>query len=207
LHVDGGVDPVHAKLQLRFRNTGKAAAVFHVRAADGFSGPWTYTVGAQDDAADTFNAAGAYDASGHGPNGFFRRFAGRVSLQNVDLTVQAVYDGVSGGIALVVRNDGGHAVKVNIADAYSKRTITRSIQGHDTFTLSSDLNESFGGYDFLVTADSDSSFARQLAGTSKRARQHDRPGDRFGSGPPHRGRVTRPWRARALSARGRTHNL
>ncbi len=164
LHVEGGLDPFQTKLQLRFRNAGRAAAVFHVRAGDGLAGPWTYTVGAGDDLSDAFAAAGAYDYSVYGPNGFLRRFAGGVGIQHVDLTVQTIYDRQSGGITLVLQNAGPHAVQVRIADAYSQHTTTRAIQGRDTFTFSSGLDKSSGWYDFLISTDANPSFARQLAG-------------------------------------------
>jgi phospholipase C len=163
LQVDGSVDPLQTKLQLSFRNTGSAAAVFHARAADGLTGPWSYTVGAGDSLDDTFTAAGAYDISVYGPNGFLRRFAGR-GIESAALTVQTVYDRVGGGIALVIRNNSWRAVNVTIADAYSNQKTTHLIQAHDAFTFSSHLSDSLGWYDFLITADSMPSFARHLAG-------------------------------------------
>jgi phospholipase C len=164
LDVDGTVDRLHSKLDLRFRNTGHAAAVFHVRAADGLSGPWTYTVGARDEVSDTFVATGGYDLSIFGPNGFLRRFADGVGVGSVDLTVQAIYDGAFGGITLVLENHGVRPITITIVDAYSKHPTTRSIQGHDRFTSSHALDRSFSWYDFLITADASPSFARRLAG-------------------------------------------
>jgi phospholipase C len=164
LHVDGTVDALQTKLTLSFRNTGKAAAVFHVRAGDGLSGPWTYTVGAGHEVSDAFAVAGGYDLSVYGPNGFLRRFAGSVGIESVRLTIQATYDRPSGGIELALRNFGSHSLKVSIANAYAKHTTTHTIEGHDAFTVSHGLGSSFGWYDFLITTDASPTFARQLAG-------------------------------------------
>ena len=154
---------LQTRLQLRFRNTGQAAAVFHVRSGDGLSGPSTSHGRRRRRGFDAFGAA-AYDVSVFGPNGFLRRFAGGLGIQSVDLTVRTIYDRASGGIALVLQNHGSHALKAHIADAYSGHTTTAVIQGHDTFTLSSGLDRSFGWYDFLITTDSSRAFARHLAG-------------------------------------------
>jgi phospholipase C len=164
LDVEGQVDALQTKLQLTFRNTGAAAAVFHVRAADGLSGPWTYTVGAGDELVDTFAAGGAYDFSVYGPNGFLRRFADGVGIQRVSLSAQAVYDGGSGEITVLLRNDGSRALTVTIADAYSKQTRAVPLHAHGTFAFSDRLDGSSGWYDFLITSDSGPSFVRQLAG-------------------------------------------
>ncbi len=45
LGVRARVDRTRRAVELHFRNTGKAAAVFHVRAGDGKRGAWSYTVG------------------------------------------------------------------------------------------------------------------------------------------------------------------
>jgi len=53
---------------------------------------------------------------------------------------------------------------VSIIDAYSGKTHTRTIHPHDSATFVSELQGSFGWYDLSVTAESDASFRRQLAG-------------------------------------------
>src|SRR5262249_28386101 len=59
LHVHGQVDAAAGGVELFFRNTGKAGAVFHVRSGDNQNGPWTYTLGAGDEASDTLGTRGA----------------------------------------------------------------------------------------------------------------------------------------------------
>jgi phospholipase C len=166
LHVDGEVSASHGGVKLSFRNSGKAGAFFQVRSGDGQTGPWAYTVGAGDKTSDSFGTSGAtsYDFSVLGPNGFLRTFAGGLGEDSANLTVNAIHDEDSEGIALAIRNHGSSAEKVSIFDAYSGKTHTRMLDPHDSATYVNHLHKSFGWYDITVRIDSDASFKRQLAG-------------------------------------------
>jgi len=166
LHLEGEVKASHGGVQLFFRNTGKAGAVFQVRSGDGQTGPWTYTVGAGDETSDSFGTSGAtsYNFSVFGPNGFLRTFAGGLGAGSANFTVNAIYDQESEAVALVIRNHSSSAEKVSIFDAYSGKTRTHLLHPHDIVTYVSQLHESFGWYDLTVRVDSDASFQRQLAG-------------------------------------------
>jgi len=163
LHVDGEVSA--SGMQLFFRNTGQAAAVFQARSGDGQTGPWTYTVGARDQASDHLAATRfSYDWVVYGPNGFLRTFAGSLGADSAKLTVKTSYDRNSGGVALVIQNQGSSAERVSVFDAYSGKTHTRALAPHGSATFVSELEESSGWYDFRVTVESDASFERQSAG-------------------------------------------
>lgn len=163
LHVDGEVNA--SGVQLFLRNTGKAAAVFQVRSGDGQAGPWTYTVGARDEASDNLAATGAsYDLSVSGPNGFLRAFLGSLGADSAKLIVKTSYGEASGGIALVIQNHGSGAETVSVFDRYSGKTQTRVLPPNGSATFVSPLEESFGWYDFSVKVGSDPGFLRQLAG-------------------------------------------
>jgi phospholipase C len=166
LHVDGEVSASHGGVKLFFRNSGKAGAFFQVRSGDGQTGPWAYTVGAGDKTSDSFGSSGAtsYDFSVFGPNGFLRTFAGGLGTDSANVTVEAIYDEDSEGIALAIHNHGSSAEKVSIFDAYSGKTHTHLLQPHDSATYANQLHKSFGWYDITVRVDSDASFQRQLAG-------------------------------------------
>ena len=166
LHAEGEVNFAQGGIELSFSNTGKAGAVFQVQFGDGRAAPRTYTVGAGDETSDLFGATGAtsYDLSVSAPNGFLRTFAGGLAPGSANLTVQAIYDKNAEGVALVIRNHGSSLEKVSILDAYSGKAQTRVVQSQNTATYVSQLHKSFGWYDFLVTAESDAFFARQLAG-------------------------------------------
>ena len=64
----------------------------------------------------------------------------------------------------MIRNHRSSLEKVSILDAYSGKTQTRMVHSQNTATYVSPLHKSFGWYDFIVTAESDVNFARQLAG-------------------------------------------
>jgi len=165
LHVNGEANDFQGTVELRFRNSGKAGAVFHVRFGDGQTAPRTYTVGAGDETSDTFAAGGAsYDLSVFGPNGFLRTFAGGLSARSANLTVKTNYDKDSEGLELVIHNHSASAEKVKIVEAYSGKTTTHHLQPDSAFTYFSQLEKSFGWYDFTVQVDSDASFQRRLAG-------------------------------------------
>ncbi|MBA0087056.1 MAG: phospholipase C, phosphocholine-specific, partial [Acidobacteria bacterium Pan2503] len=152
-------------VQVSFRNTGKAGAVFQVRSADGQTGPRTYSVGAGDATSDNFAASGGkYDLLVYGPNGFLRSFAGGVAGGSANVAISTVYDRQSGGIALVLQNRAASALTVSVFDAYSGQTQARLLEPQESVTFASTLQASFGWYDFTVTVNSDPGFRRQVAG-------------------------------------------
>ncbi len=165
LHVEGDAG-AQGPIQLHFRNTGQATAVFHVRSGDGKTGPWTYTVGVRDTVSDKFGASGdtSYDLSVYGPNGFLRAFAGSYGKGSADLSVKTVCDTESESIVLEIQNQSRTAERVHIVEAYSGKTTTQLLSPHETYIHSWQLKKSFGWYDLTVTVNSDSSFQRQLAG-------------------------------------------
>src|SRR5262249_9659140 len=66
LHVESTATP--RSFKLRFNNTGKQGAVFHVRSAG--DTPRSYTVGPNANLSDNWKAESGYDLAVHGPNGF-----------------------------------------------------------------------------------------------------------------------------------------
>jgi phospholipase C len=166
LHVTGEVEASQGGIEFHFRNTGKAGAAFHVRSGDGLTGPWTYTLGAGDEASDTLGTSGAtsYDYLVYGPNGFLRTFVGSLAAGGAKITVNAIYEKEWEGIALVIRNHGSETEKVSIVDSYSGKTHTHQVHPHDSLSYVADLHKSFGWYDFTVSVESDASFQRQLTG-------------------------------------------
>ncbi len=166
LHVDGEPNFAQGGIELSLRNTGKAGAVFQVRFDDGGTAPRTYTVGAGDETSDIFGSTGAtsYGLAVSGPNGFLRTFAGGLSPGSTNLTVRAASEKDDKSVTLLIRNHGSIVEKVRILDAYSGKSQIRTVHPHQVATFESELRKSFGWYDLTVTAESDSSFARHLAG-------------------------------------------
>jgi phospholipase C len=172
LGMSARVDRPKRGLELNFNNSGNAAAVFHVRANHGASGPWSYTVGPRADVKDSFSANGmAYNFSVYAPNGFYRVFSGHVAGSAAEVEVDAIvtvtHAGggvVSAGIILMLRNAGASSQELTIRDGYTQRTKTVSVAAGVTEKKEWRLDESFGWYDLLVEAQGDADFRRHFAG-------------------------------------------
>jgi phospholipase C len=154
---------------IRFRNTGRAAAVFQVRSGNVKTGPWTYTVAPFEEISDTWaiteNGQTVFDLSVYGPNGFFRAFQGSVSSPGkADLDVRSLYDVYAHGITLEIHNRGREIHHLRILDAYTKQTTERRLKPGENLREFWRLEATFGWYDFAIEADSDSTFRQRLAG-------------------------------------------
>ncbi|APA84378.1 phospholipase C, phosphocholine-specific [Paraburkholderia sprentiae WSM5005] len=171
VRVDEGAN---GKLTMRFVNTGRAGAVFLVYAANSADAPRSYTVEAGKHLQDALlvNADGSYDFSVHGPNGFLRRFAGKVVARSwwhgSDTARPAVaegYDVANGNLQLRLENVGSARCQFTIVNAYdANHVITHSVRGGDTDNVYLDLRNAYGWYDLTVTVDTDPAFARRFAG-------------------------------------------
>jgi len=171
LHTHGEVNFGAATVALTFANTGKAAAVFHVRSAapsGNGDGPWTYTTGAGDLLSDTWSFSGgqsAYDLSVYGPNGFLRTFKGNLrNHRRNDLSLRVHYHPETGGLTLEVHNGGFANSNIQVANAYTRQTTNHSLNPGETLRLPFPLEASFGWYDLTVHADGEPSFERRMAG-------------------------------------------
>ncbi|MBB5506322.1 phosphocholine-specific phospholipase C [Paraburkholderia atlantica] len=171
VRVDEGSN---GKLTMRFVNTGRVGAVFLVYAANSADAPRSYTVEAGKSLQDTLlvNADGSYDFSVHGPNGFLRRFAGKVVARNwwngSDTARPAVaegYDVANGNLQLRLENAGSARCRFTIVNAYDKNHVIKHwVRGGDTDNLYLDLRKAYGWYDLEITVDTDPTFARRIAG-------------------------------------------
>jgi phospholipase C len=174
LHVRGEMDFSRKAVTLQFKNSGKAAAVFHVRTVKTLSGPWTYTVGAGAELADEFEAPDigqdVWELMVHGPNGFLRAFKGSFDAGSFDagdranLEVRSAYDIERVEITLSLRNSSLTPVRVRITDAYAKHATALDLARGDTLERNWPLDSTFGWYDLTLTVDSDAAFERRLAG-------------------------------------------
>ncbi|MEY9949979.1 phosphocholine-specific phospholipase C [Kitasatospora sp. GAS1066B] len=152
------------RLQIEFTSHGDAGAHFLVTSATQPNGPWTYTVGAgRQLTGDWTLAAGAYDFTVHGPNGFLRRFQGQAGAAGVELTVR--HQGDSGQVQLVLTNTGAGPVQLTVTDGYGNdQPTTHQLRPGAEFTHPADPRGSHGWYDLSVTTDQDPGFLRRLAG-------------------------------------------
>jgi phospholipase C len=163
------LDAPRGVVRINFENSGRAAAVFQVRAISGAAGPWSYTVGPRSDLSDVWIAPAIdpeeYALSVHGPNGFMRTFRGNASGGDVtDLDVRTAYDAARTGISLRIRNAGDAPCQIRIRHAYLGETTTHSLKSRETLEKYWSLESHFGWYDFIVTVDSNTTFEQRIAG-------------------------------------------
>jgi phospholipase C len=150
-------------LNLAVKNHGSLGVHLQARSLTVPGSPYSYTIGAGDKLSAALPNPGTYDLSVHGPNGFFRHFAG-----SPDTVVQVDVDTnhQSGRLRLRLRltNRGGHhppPVIVDVADAYGPDQQT---EVHGTRQITIDTRRSGGWYDIALSTPSDTSFSYQLAG-------------------------------------------
>jgi phospholipase C len=153
----------HSHLHIDLTNRGTLGVGLQARSLTVSGAPYSYTVGAGHELSAQLPNPGTYDLSLHGPNGFFRQFAGsRAST----LRVQAQADHNGGRLRLRLsgthRSGRHHQKVVKVVDAYGPdRHITLD---HGAEVLVVDTRHSGGWYDLALTSPSDASFSYQLAG-------------------------------------------
>ena len=158
----------NGKLWIDLVNAGRAGAVFQVFDNTDRDAPWRFTLAAgQKYAAGHWNKAGCapgpYDLTVHGPNGFYRRFAGDTSKAQPIVTVAA-----DARARLVVSLAGAGLATIRMAEDYplaegearqavvmKPKSVARSVW---------DLRGSDHWYDLTLTLADDPSFTQRLAG-------------------------------------------
>ena len=156
---DAAVDVRPGTLGLKLTNPGALGVQIQARSLSIPGGPWSYTVGAGDELAATLVNPGTFDLSLHGPNGFYRHYAGS---PGTSLRVES--HAGSGRGRLRVRLSvarGAGAVRVRLANAYGTG---REVTVRGTRELTIDTNASGGWYDIALSVPEDPSFAATLAG-------------------------------------------
>jgi phospholipase C len=163
-HVGFDADP--SNLKLTVENHGPLGVHLQARSLTVAGAPYSYTIGSGDRLATTLANPGTYDLGVHGPNGFFRHFAGS---PDTVLRVEADADHDGGRLRLRLTDSGdrrgfhrrGQAVVVDVVDAYGTDQHV-SLQGTREITI--DTRHSGGWYDISLSTNGDASFSCQLAG-------------------------------------------
>ena len=165
---DVAFDAEAQNLSLAVTNHGRLGVQLQARSLTVAGAPYSYTVGAGDEIAVALANPGTYDLSLHGPNGFFRHFAGSPAT-----VLRAEAHGRDDGGRLRIRlsaGGGGHgdgrhhhrpAIVVDVADAYGS---DRQIEVRGATELTVDTGHSGGWYDITLTTPTDSSWSYVLAG-------------------------------------------
>jgi phospholipase C len=100
---------------LDFINRGQGA-VFRVSAAGAKAGPWFFTIEAGKKLSHTLPRHGAYDFVLHGPNGFFRRFAGG---GDDAVSLFFTHDGTAEGVLCTLLSKGTEPVTLTLHSRYA----------------------------------------------------------------------------------------
>ena len=149
------------KLNLAVTNHGGLGVHLQARSLTVPGAPYSYTIGAGDELDTAVPNPGTYDLSIHGPNGFFRHFAGS---PDTVVRVEVHIDDRAGRLRLRLAAGGAHhrgPVVVKIADAYGP---DRDIKLRDTREITIDTRHSGGWYNIALSMPSDATFGYQLAG-------------------------------------------
>jgi phospholipase C len=170
LHVSAQVG--NGRIGLRFRNTGKQGAVFHVYDRLHLDQiPRRYTVEVGKNLSDDFWNAfardnGHYDLWVYGPNGFVRTFKGTVVPTNaaVKTEINLSYEPVNAALRLKVRNEGTDQATLTVtANAYrADGPWELTIPAGGTAKQHWSIAENGNWYDFTVVGALD--FERRFAG-------------------------------------------
>jgi phospholipase C len=153
-------DPGRLNLS-RSTNDGNLGVQLRARSLTVAGAPYSYTIGAGDDLTAALPNPGSYDLSLHGPNGFFRHFAGSPATV---VRVEVRTNHRVGKLRPLLSDGGDHhrsPVVLDVADAYGP---DRHIKLHGTREITIDTRYSGGWYDIAVSTPSDASFSCQLAG-------------------------------------------
>ena len=162
---DVQVHPNPQTLDLSIRNPGGLGVGLQARSLTIAGAPYAYTVGAGDELTAALANPGTYDLSVHGPNGFFRHFAGSAATA---LRAEVHADHELGLVRIRVVDEGrsqargpGRPVVLEVADAYGP---SRRVEVDRTGEILVETGRSGGWYDIALSAPSDGSFAYRLAG-------------------------------------------
>jgi phospholipase C len=141
------------------KNEGRLGVGLQARSLTVAGAPYSYTIAAGHRIAVALAHPGTYDLSLHGPNGFFRYFAGSPATT---LRVQEQDDLDLGKLTIrITRANHRRPVVVDVLDAYGA---DRHIRLDRTSEVAIDTSHSGGWYDIALRTPSDADFHYQLAG-------------------------------------------
>ena len=154
-------------LRLAVSNPGALGIHLQARSLTVPGAPFSFTIGPGDDLTTVLPDPGTYDLSLHGPNGFFRDFAGSPATE---ITVESSSERRSRYLRLRLtatprhgheRDRRGRPIRVHLIDAYGPG---HDIEFHEAAELVVDTVKTGGWYDIRLTTPRDDSFAVELAG-------------------------------------------
>jgi len=139
--------------RVTFASHGAAGAVFHVTSG---SGPRAYTVGAGDAMSGTWPAPAGEDIRVHGPNGFYREFAG----EGPDITAAPA----GTNVRLLITNRSSAAARLILTSAYGGEPSHVTVPPRSAVPVTVPTAAEAGWYDVSIRAHGNSAYLRRLAG-------------------------------------------
>ena len=160
---DVAFDADPGTLNLAVKNHGRLGVHLQARSLTVPGAPYSYTIGAGDKLATALPNPGTYDLSLHGPNGFFRHFAGSPDTAvRVDVdTRPPVRPAQAPAPAHRPWRPPPPAGRRRCRRRLRSRPADRGAR-HEEITI--DTRHSGGWYDIALSTPSDTSFSYQLAG-------------------------------------------
>ncbi len=163
LHADGRVS--EGSVTLDFKNSGRAAAVFHVRSADSTQVPRSYTVEPGKELRGRWDIGDEYDLSVYGPNGFFRGFKGDAQEgRRADLGVRAWYRVRHHEVAVKFTNRSSEQALVIVRDGYLSREVKLTLKPGESQTKRWSVSRTRGWYDLVIAIEGEESLEYRYAG-------------------------------------------
>jgi phospholipase C len=164
LHAKGtlGTD---GSFLIDLRNTGKAAAVFHVRSGRAGEVPRSYTVEQGKQLSDRWLAAtdGSFNLSVYGPNGFFRSFKRNQKAQSkLDVVVQ--YDPAKTELSMAITNLGSRTNEIEVLNQYGGEDYETKLAQGKSVTHVWPLKRQGGWYDLIIKTGDHNDLEYRLAG-------------------------------------------
>lgn len=149
--LDLFVDPATNAIYLQFENKGSLGAAFDLHGyGDRTFAPIFITVPAAGQFAQkityTDSKTGLYDVAAHGPNGFYRRFAGQLSSSQPKVTTEI--DGTMGVIALTIENPSATAIEIELSNTINKGKSVYRIEAQKNLQIWPRIKDRW--YDFSV---------------------------------------------------------
>ncbi|HEX2846166.1 MAG TPA: phospholipase C, phosphocholine-specific [Chitinophagaceae bacterium] len=178
LYAAGGLNKDKKTIELRFSASkdmfkeGAAGSPFTVYAAGKYGAAkesgrnWNYTVAAGDELKDSWPLdefdEGCYHLKVHGPNGFFREFAGDKADPGVSVKIEYL---PAGDISIhFMNNDADKMHEVMIKDNAYKNAARSVKLGSSKIQVKLNLAKSYGWYDFTVSIAGNDMFMQRCAG-------------------------------------------
>ncbi len=164
-HLDVELHVTADKLEFSVANRGRLGAQLQARSNNVKGAPFSYTVGAGRTLTPKLAAHGRYDVSFHGPNGFYRRFAGSTTQPLLEVHASKR----DGHLVLRLHNKSADAVHAKVADAYGRDRLVQ-VRPKNTRTVRIPLGHTHGWYDVVVTLKEHPHAKRALAGRFENGR-------------------------------------